>query len=802
MMRFLSALLAAWCLVGGVLAQDSESVTIDARFVPEAAAPGDEVVLEVIVNVAEGWHVYGSRETVSKPLEVLFDDTGALRVVGKTLVPPGTQHDRDGLTSYELTGKITLRQRMKVPATTSGAQSVLGRVVVNACDENHCDPEVEMPFLAKLAIGTGPAEDGQAVGEPAQSTTPAPVVSGQDPGFGAAFGADETRVRATARFEPATATAGSKVDLIVSVEVVEGWHVYGSAETGSPPTRLELLDTGELRPEGDAKVPPGIEHATEFITTYDLHGRFEIVQSLDIPPNAGGVQTVKAKVHYQACDATSCERPTSVEVTAILNLGGSGKASSIAPITFDVHVEPGDPRPGEAVDVVIRARLIDGVNVYGNRDGEPIRLSVTDPRFGPIGSNRLPDGQPRTLEDKSRFVLSGDFEIRQAYRVPADLAAGSINLPIQLRYELVDADGRLPRSSDLTASLAVTAGEVRQEYNGVRFEIEGLGGLSGILLLAFFAGLFALLMPCTYPMIPITISFFTKQATVRGGTATTLALTYGIGIVLIFILIGVLFGPVIVPFATHWLTNAIIAAIFFVFALSLFGLINLQPPQFLMQLAGNASTRGGYGGVFLMGATLVISSFTCTVPFVGALLGIAARGGTLYMLAGMAVFGLTMAVPFVFLSLIPSRLRRMPKAGEWMNSLKVFLGFVELAAATKFLSNVDLAINASPVWLPRSLFLWIWTAVFVAAAVYLLLPLVRRVVAPAPMRLLGIALSLAFAGWCGYGATGAALDPVMTAIAPPSDLGKHVKIKDDYELAIQTAKSQQKLLFVNFTGFT
>src|SRR5690606_18564488 len=132
------------------------------------------------------------------------------------------------------------------------------------------------------------------------------------------------------------------------------------------------------------------------------------------------------------------------------------------------------------------------------------------------------------------------------------------------------------------------------------------------------------------------------------------------------------------------------------FALSLFGLIELRPPAFLMNAAGQAQTKGGYFGVLLMGATLVITSFTCTVPFVATLLALAAQGGTMHVIVGMGIFGLTMAIPFVVLSLVPGRLRGIPRAGEWMNTLKVFLGFVELAAALKFVSNVDLVVNEGP----------------------------------------------------------------------------------------------------------
>jgi DsbC/DsbD-like thiol-disulfide interchange protein/cytochrome c biogenesis protein CcdA len=354
------------------------------------------------------------------------------------------------------------------------------------------------------------------------------------------------------------------------------------------------------------------------------------------------------------------------------------------------------------------------------------------------------------------------------------------------------------------------------------------GSLWGFLALAVFWGVFALLMPCTYPMIPITISYFTKQAAQRGGSTRGLSLMYGLGIVGIFILIGVVVGPPIVKFASHPLTNLFIGVLFLVFALVLFGVIHMQPPQMLMSAAGKASRKGGYAGVFLMGATLVITSFTCTAPFVGSLLAVGASKGELgRVVLGMGTFGLTMAIPFVILSMIPARIASMPRSGEWMNVLKVFLGFVEVAAALKFLSNADIAWK----WelLTREIFLLLWLGIFLAAALYLF-GIVRlrgeseREIGP--LRMVGAMCVLLFSLYCGYGVLGHRLGDVMAAIAPPIEYGKeeleiaaaspslapgigvraaspraHVIVKDDYDAARSRAREEGKLLLVNFTGF-
>ncbi len=326
-------------------------------------------------------------------------------------------------------------------------------------------------------------------------------------------------------------------------------------------------------------------------------------------------------------------------------------------------------------------------------------------------------------------------------------------------------------------------------------------------------GIFTLLMPCTYPMIPITISFFTKQAEARDGKVLPLSLAYGLGIVLVFILIGVLFAPVIIPFATHWVTNMVIGVLFLLFSLALFGFVHLEPPAALMNMAGKASRVGGYLGVFLMGATLVVTSFTCTAPFVGTLLGAAAAGGKgdlMRIVLGMGTFGVTMATPFVFLSLVPGRVRQMPQAGEWMNTLKVFLGFVELAASLKFFSNVDLVLGWGVIG--REVFLAAWLVIFIAAGLYLIIKARRTHAAggPSGSRQIGFGmLSILFGLYCGYGIPGNMLDGyVMTPLLPPyairwdPNAAQHEIVKDDYEEALARAKEKSKLVLVNFTGLT
>ena len=337
--------------------------------------------------------------------------------------------------------------------------------------------------------------------------------------------------------------------------------------------------------------------------------------------------------------------------------------------------------------------------------------------------------------------------------------------------------------------------------------------LWAFLLSAVGWGLFTLLMPCTYPMIPITISYFTKQAAQHKGSTLPLSLAYGVGIIGTFVLIGLVVGPPIIVFASHPVTNLAIGLMFVFFALTLFGAVTLQPPAFLLNVAGQASRKGGLAGVFLMGATLVVTSFTCTAPFVGTLLSTGASSGGLGRVAlGMAVFGATMAVPFVGLSMLPGKVKAIPKSGEWMHTLKVVLGFVEIAAALKFISNVDLVWQWG--WLSRELYLVLWVGIFLACALYLFGMIRLKDEATteiSPGRMTAGLVFLLVSLYCLYGAMGNRLDKIMTAIIPPYsnrtfESGASVQARpiliDDYEGALTRAKQEGKLLMANFTGHT
>lgn len=245
-------------------------------------------------------------------------------------------------------------------------------------------------------------------------------------------------------------------------------------------------------------------------------------------------------------------------------------------------------------------------------------------------------------------------------------------------------------------------------------------GWGWLFLAAILGGLFTLVMPCTYPMIPLTLNVFTKQAS-AGRRLWPLALAYGAGIVLSFVGIGVivagLMGGLPASVAGHWGTNLLIGFVFIVLGLSLLDV-------FFLHLPGNiegklAGFRAGYFGAFAMGLLFAVAAFTCTAPFAGAVLAHASTTGTWYAaIVGLTVYALVLAIPFVLLGLMPGLIKSLPGAGGWMHEVKVVGGLIELAAALKFLAITDAVLDLGLI--RRLPVLSLWSALSLLAAIYIL----------------------------------------------------------------------------------
>lgn len=348
--------------------------------------------------------------------------------------------------------------------------------------------------------------------------------------------------------------------------------------------------------------------------------------------------------------------------------------------------------------------------------------------------------------------------------------------------------------------------------------------LSSFIWLAITLGALSLLTPCVFPMIPITVSYFTNHSSKSRANAIKLATIYSIGIIATFTLLGMLLAIFVGAaginlFAANPWVNIVITAIFLFFAFNLFGAYEINVPTGILTKLDNLTRSqegegSGIVGALLMGLTFSLTSFTCTSPFVGTILVSASKGDWQMPLVGMLAFSSVFALPFFVLALVPQLVSQLPRAGGWMNSVKVAMGFLEVAAAMKFLSNVDL------IWkwgiFTRSVVLAVWISIGVILAIYLLGKFQlfhdskpERIGA---IRLVSAIVSLAISFYLLTGLFGAKLGELESFLPPDLEnssskvFGKSKDeltwIDNNLEKALATAKTENKRVFIDFTGYT
>jgi thiol:disulfide interchange protein len=376
------------------------------------------------------------------------------------------------------------------------------------------------------------------------------------------------------------------------------------------------------------------------------------------------------------------------------------------------------------------------------------------------------------------------------------------------------------KSVDLASNLA-DPNEKEKKDNSSIWVIFGL---------SFLSGLMALLTPCVFPMIPMTVSFFTKQSRSKAEGIKN-ALIYGVSIIVIYILLGTvvtaMFGAeALNEMSTNPTFNIIFFIILVIFAVSFLGAFEIRLPSSWLNKADSRADKGGLVGIFFMALALALVSFSCTGPIVGTLLVQAANEGGLAPLIGMLGFSLALALPFALFAAFPGWMNTLPKSGGWLNTIKVVLGFLELALAFKFLSNADLSLQSH--FLEREVFLAIWIGIFLILTIYLFgwiqLPHDSKLENLSVGRTLFGVLTLTFVIYMIPGMFGAPLK-MISAFPPPmsyseSPLGfggggtqvsenqvegthlgpQNIMVFHDYDLALAHAKKVGKPLFVDFTG--
>ena len=426
-------------------------------------------------------------------------------------------------------------------------------------------------------------------------------------------------------------------------------------------------------------------------------------------------------------------------------------------------------------------------------------------------------------------------ELHKSGKSPATAEATQPS-PEELAKQKADSLAALAAQGDTvakdSAAPAVTADQlasldmqklyqpVVKELKAQQESTKGNRSLWYIFAMGFVGGLLALLTPCVWPIIPMTVSFFLKRAKDDKKKGIRDAITYGVSIIVIFLLLALvvtaLFGPeTLNSLATNAVFNVFFFLLLVVFAVSFFGWFELTlPSSWGNKVDSKASSTTGLLSIFLMAFTLVLVSFSCTAPIVGLLLVEAATSGNwVGPTMGMFAFALALALPFTLFAMFPSWLKSAPRSGSWMNTIKIVLGFVELAFSLKFLSVADLAYG----WhiLDRETFLALWIVIFGAMGLYLIGKLKFQSDAaggeidkpmPVPCIMLGLC-SIAFAVYMVPGLWGAPCKAV-SAFAPPmytQDFNLNTKevraAYINYEEGMAAAKAQGKPVFLDFTGF-
>ena len=378
------------------------------------------------------------------------------------------------------------------------------------------------------------------------------------------------------------------------------------------------------------------------------------------------------------------------------------------------------------------------------------------------------------------------------------------------------------KSKNLTKDLHLNLKNTSLLKNTTNGDSESSNGLFGIFLLGFVGGLLALLTPCVFPMIPLTVSFFTKQSKNKKKGIFN-AVLYGFFIVFIYILLSLPFHfldnldpEILNTISTNVWLNIFFFVVLVFFAFSFFGFYEITLPSSWGNKMDSASSVGGIIGIFFMALTLAIVSFSCTGPILGSLLAssLTSDGGATQLTAGMSGFGLALALPFALFALFPSWLNSLPKSGGWLNTTKVVLGFLELALAFKFLSNADLVAH----WdlLKREVFIGIWIVIFIGLALYLFAKI--KFPHDSPIKKLSfsrISFGVLIVSFIIYISPGVLKNPtwnlsLLSGFPPPlfysiyeqeSDCPLGLDCYKDFEKGLAAAKESKKPILLDFTGW-
>ncbi len=482
---------------------------------------------------------------------------------------------------------------------------------------------------------------------------------------------------------------------------------------------------------------------------------------------------------------------------------------------------------GENLYLDFNVNIDKGYHVYSSHpDGSlsPTFVELSDSTlFSQVGILNEPRPNKKYDENFKQDIYyhKGSFKFKQDLKLSENLSPGTYNTKGIFVSYVCDATKCIPRWDEFDFSFKITSGNKRSDYSNELLDYRDLyenqssnelndeinKGLFSFVIFSFGMGFLALLTPCVFPMIPITVSYFTKEGEKGNSNPLFSASLYAVGIITIFTSLGLILSFTIGASgagdlaANPWI-NIFIGLLFIYLAFSLFGYYEIEVPSILRQFSLNQENRGGNVGILFMSLTFTLTSFTCTVAFVGALLATASQGEYFWPIIGMLSFSCAFAFPFFFLALFPQYLSKLPQSGGWLNSVKVVMGFLELAAAFKFISNADLVWN----WglFDRFFVLLIWAVLFLLISIYLFgylrMPLDSSINKLSFNRVLSSCLFLFFSIYLATGLPeGSKVHGLIESYLPPPSEEHWI---DNLDEALFIAQKENKPIFIDFTGYT
>lgn len=655
----------------------------------------------------------------------------------------------------------------------------------------------------------------------------------------------------------------TEYNLISKATIEKGWHLYSQnvPEGGPVPTTFTYGEENdnnfsiiETTTEGEGHVidDPIFNMKIKFFSDTATFKQLVKVSNT--------TSTINATVEFMVCDDTKCLPPNEInlifnlpkpvvkkKITEKKNNFNQLQVNFINPVKWKTSVEKISKTE---YDLVINAEIEDGWHVYSQYTAEGgalpiiIKKNETNSSYELIGKAKESDTIQKYNEifEVSESFFDKKATLKQRIKLTdSDVSNIVLHLTGQVcKKACIQIDEVFTFSlNDTNTSNEVVAVNTNNDTTNLMLYgitpkdvklIENSSveskSLWSIFALGFLGGLLALLTPCVFPMIPLTVSFFTKKGDSNKGSGISKAILYGFFILMVYLILSIPFHlldsvnpDILNEISTNIWLNIMFFAVFVFFAFSFFGYYELTLPASWTTKTTQGENAGGIVGIFFMALTLAIVSFSCTGPILGSLLAgsLSSDGGAWQLTAGMAGFGVSLGLPFALFAMFPNMLNALPKSGGWLNTTKVILGFLELALAFKFLSNADLVKR----WgiLKIEPFLIIWVLIFAGLALYLFAKL--KFPHDSPIKKLSfsrIAGGVLVASFVIYLASGFRVNKetntyvsltLLSGLAPPvgyswfypSESTNNLKTFKDLKEGIAYAKAVNKPVMLDFTGY-